>query len=382
MKFSLTEEQIALRDTARAVFGRLEGPGENGSEVAADQWAQIAHEMGFQGIGIPEEHGGGGGDVLDLVALLRETGRALVNAPFLASSAIAASMLLACDDPIVREQWLPAVGDGSLVAVFAGPDVEGSGVLDATTTAGGARVSGSTGPVVHGATSGLLLLLVQIDGALKLAACAPADPGVDMKSTRTVDNSAPTAVFELRDAQVTILQANQSDLHRALAMTRLFAAAEQLGAAEAVVDMAVGYANDREQFGRQIGSFQAVKHRCADMRVAVERADAALMVAADGVRAGTADTGAVLMAVAACNAALRQVTRDNIQVHGAIGFTWEHTAHLYLRRALATAARLGSPESIDRAITEAVFGTDSSAIDPVEPSKRERVSADSGEAGR
>ncbi len=310
--------------------------------VAAGEpdWNRAAKELGLFGVGLPESTGGAGGGPLELAVVHEEFGRALIGGSFFATTALAGPALLAAGDT----ELLPRIAAGDITATLA---------LDAAVTAergaGTWRLTGRCDRVLSGADADVVL--VPTGG--KLFALA----GDDISSVvalSTLDPSRPQARLDLDRAPARLVTTGAG---AALASARLQAgvalAAEQVGVAAACLDMAVDYAKARYQFGRVIGSFQAVKHLLVDLATEVELARSA---AEEAARAATEDPGRLpllsAIAQAWCSEALVHVAEENIQVHGGIGVTWEHPAHRYFRRATWAESFLGSPAEHRRTIAQ------------------------------
>jgi alkylation response protein AidB-like acyl-CoA dehydrogenase len=316
---------------------------DSGATHDADAWRTLT-EMGLAGLAVPEHLGGTGGGLADLCVVAEELGRALVPVPFLGSTVLAGQVLAACPEPDAALAGRVVAGEVlGLAAVDdrgrwdgAGPPIE---VTDG-------RLSGRASHVVDGGLATLVIVAVRVDGGHDLFAVDPADAGVEMRPTRTLDLTRGLAVLELQDAparRLTEGAAGAGVLDIALDRALVVLSAEMLGGAQACLDLTVEYAAARRQFGRTIGSFQAIKHRAADMLVQVEMSrsavDRAVTLPTDDPRP---------LAVAAATAAswtaeaFPFVASETVHIHGGIGFTWEHDAHLYFRRARADAALLGN----------------------------------------
>ncbi|OCB33398.1 acyl-CoA dehydrogenase [Mycobacterium malmoense] len=340
MVATVTDEQFAaralVRDWAR---NATSGPGGTAAIRAveqgdADAWrpvfARLA-ELGIFGVAIPEEHGGAGGTVEDLCAMVEEAAKALVPGP-VATTALAT---LVVTDP----ELAAALAAGER---FAGLALEGDVAFDAETS----RASGAV-PLALGAADGGILLL---PAAGKWLLVDTAAAGVRIEPLEATDFSRPLARVELTSAPASVVESPE----RVEELAATVLAAEAAGVTRWSLDTAVDYAKVREQFGKPIGSFQAVKHLCAEMLCRAEQAEVA---AADAARAAAdGDAGQLSIAAALAAgigiAAAKANVKDCIQVLGGIGCTWEHDAHLYLRRAHAIGRFLGGAERWLRRITE------------------------------
>ena len=301
-------------------------------------------EMDLQGLILPEDMGGSDATALELCIVLMETGRVLLPGPFLASAGLAVNLLRASGAAAATE-WSVRLASGEAIGAGA---VQLPGVLTEV-AADKLTLRGSTEPVLCADMADVLVLVTGHQDA-PLAIVDLRGPGVTIRTTNGVDPSRSFAVCTFDGAEAVGLAAEPDEIERALAAAALSVAAEQVGSAEAVLELTVGYALTRQQFGRPIGSFQAVKHRCADMFVDVERArDAVLAATHDHVERMNDPTEAFMAAFTAAQA-LGRVARSAIQVHGAIGFTWEHDAPRFLKRALSTEALTAQFCPLERAL--------------------------------
>ncbi len=349
MPIAITDEHQELGATVRDVLTTHDALGANRALLEADTeprpsyWKEMA-ELGWLGIHLPEEYGGAGAGLSELISVLDELGRQVAPGPFL-PTVLASAVVAQCGNDEQCAFFLPALGDGSLVAAvgLGGSLTLRDGVLD-----------GDAGIVLGGAAAELLLLRAGDD----IVAVQPDIDGVTLAGTKDLDPSRRSAAVTVssvgvRDADVLVGAAR-----RARALARTLGAAEAVGVMAACTDAAVAYAKERVQFGRTIGTFQAVKHHCADMLVAAELATAAVW---DAARAATDSADefdlAAAMAAQLTFAPAVHNAQMNIQVHGGIGFTWEHDAHLFLRRALVLNALLGSPDDAEEVTRLAARGT-------------------------
>jgi alkylation response protein AidB-like acyl-CoA dehydrogenase len=313
-------------------------------------WHQMAGELGLNGIAVPEQFGGAGAGVSELAVVFEEMGATLLCAPFFSTVALAIQAILDSGDTAAMDDYLPALVDGSMTAT-----VILNGRLDAWdprnvpltahTDGAGHRIRGQADLVLDGHTADIVLAAANTSAGTSLFAVTADADGMTRKPLATLDRTRKVASIRFDDAPARLIGSEgeaAAGLARTCDLAIVALAAEQLGAAQRCLDMAVNYATQRIQFGRAIGSFQAVKHRCADMLVLVEGARSAAVHAA-----GAADDElpvAASVAKMACSEAFLQVAIDNMRIHGGIGFTWEHDAHLYVRRAKSTALILGSPD--------------------------------------
>ena len=311
--------RINSRTAARAT---LEGEPNNPGEI----WSAAA-ELGWNGLGLAEEHGGSGFSVAELVIVLEAQGHELCPGPFLPT--VAASLVIdRCAPDSVRSQVLPGLADGSTVGALglSGSVLVGSDLM----------VSGES-PAVLGAPDADVLVLAAGDDVIVVDTSAD---GVTVTALPSLDTTRSIGSVALGGVTVPEERVLRGAARRARTVFRILASAEAVGISWAALDMAVDYAKVREQFGRTIGTFQAVKHHAANMLVNAEETTAATW---DAARADDLDSAWFAGAVAASHAIRTQIfnAQNNIQLHGGVGFTWEHDAHLYLRRARTLAALMG-----------------------------------------
>jgi alkylation response protein AidB-like acyl-CoA dehydrogenase len=315
-------------------------------------WRGLAGEIGLAGLTVPAEYGGAGGTMADLAAALRELGAGLVPSPLLASAVLAAGTLLALDDAQAKKTWLPRIATGEVVGALAvsegggGPWIPPAPATAAVTAAGAVTLTGVKTAVVNGAEADLLL--VQAGGApgpgvylvTRGARGLAAEPQRCMDATRSV----ATVTFD-RTPAVRLAGDAAAALDHVADLASLAISAEQVGAMRACIELTAQYAKTRYSFGQPIGAYQGVKHRLADMHTDWSLADAALRRATEA----SADGGASLPAAAAASRILASPAYVNaakytMLLHGGIGFTWEHDAHLYYKNAVTCNVLLGGQE--------------------------------------
>ncbi|MGZ4103750.1 MAG: acyl-CoA dehydrogenase family protein [Actinomycetota bacterium] len=324
MNFSFSSEQDAFRREARRFLSeQVDARAQIAMPGAHDPalWKEMA-ALGWVGAAIPEEHGGQGLPFVDLCLLVEETGRALLPGPFLPHT-IASLAIARAGTDAQRADLLPSLASGGAIGAFTE-----DGLL---------------------ATCGAVADVVAI---LEFARPQVArSGGFDAEPVDAVDLTRPAA-------RITLL-AEAEPLGAPVPLrpcTSVLIAAESVGAASAAMDMAVAYAKERIQFDRPIGSFQAIKHKAADMLRALEAARLAVYYAASAIEAGDARAHvAAAMAKASANDAFTRCAADNIQIHGGIGVTWEHDAHLFYRRALASSPMFGDPSAARDHVARALF---------------------------
>jgi alkylation response protein AidB-like acyl-CoA dehydrogenase len=314
-------------------------------------WTQMANQLGLHGVAVPEQYGGAGAGLPELAVVFEEMGAALLCAPFLATVGLAIPALLNSGDTAAMAECIPSLVDGSTIGTVVlngaleawDPDAV---TLTARRDGAAFRVSGSAGLVLDGMIADIVLVAARTERGMSLFLIDAEADGLVREPLATLDRTRKVACLRFDEVPARLI-GDEGNAAEGLARTSHVAltalAAEQVGGAQRCLDLAVDYAKERIQFGRAIGSFQAVKHRCADMLVLVEGARSAAVHAAE-VSDDRERAIAASVAKMACSEAYLHVALDCMRVHGGIGFTWEHDAHLYVRRAKATALMFGSPD--------------------------------------
>ena len=354
MHFGPTAAQEELRGRVRALFEEISPSSEvrrlmeteAGFETAA--WSRMASELGLQGIHLPASVGGGGMGWVELGVVLEEAGRVLLGAPYL-STAVAASVLLASAADAVVTDVLAGIAAGTTTATLAMAERSGrwdeSGVeTRATRSPGGEwRLEGTKCFVVDGGVAGVFVVAARSDGdnAVGLYLVDGRAAGVSRSALATVDQTRKQAEVTFASTPARPLAGT---LPWALELAAVGLAAEQVGGAQRCLEMAVDHARTRVQFGRPIGSFQAVKHLCAEMLLDLESARSAAFYAASAAARALGDLPeAAAVAKSCCSEAYVRIATDGLHVHGGLGFTWDHDAHLYFKRARSSAQLFGDP---------------------------------------
>jgi acyl-CoA dehydrogenase len=324
----------------------------------AGLWGRLSGELGLTGLVVPESHGGSGAGFAELGVVLEEMGRALLPSPFFSTVVLGAGALQLSGDEAAQAAYLPGIASGDLRVVVGG--VTGALTCEAVTGSRGWLLDGTADGVLDGATADLLLVFASCGGGTSLFAVPSDAAGLSRTPLRTLDLTRRQAQVSFH-ATPAVLVGPVGDGGRVAAalLDRALAAqaAEQVGGAQRVLEMAVEYARTRYQFGRAIGSFQAIKHRCADMLIDVERMRVAAAAALAAVDASAPDLPvAARVASSFCGDAYFAAAASNIQVHGGIGFTWEHPAHLYYRRAKSSQLLFGSPAEHREELMELLEG--------------------------
>jgi alkylation response protein AidB-like acyl-CoA dehydrogenase len=359
LTFGFGEEQDELRKVVRSFLARHSTEADV-RRLAADPkgydrvvWRRMATELGLQGLAIPEEYGGSGFGYAELGIVFEETGRALLCAPYFTTVALAAEVLLRCDDEAARHDYLPGIASGDTMATLALTEADGRwdepGIrLNACEAGGSWQLTGMKTYVPDGHLADLLLVAARTPSGVSLFAVESDAPGVTRTALPTLDQTRKQAQIDFADTPARLLGTEGAAwpaIERTLATASVLLAAEQVGGAAAALDAAVAYAKIRVQYGRAIGSFQGIKHKCADMLAEIESARSAAYGGLWALDAGDEAEIAIAAALAQafCSEAYAVVASENIQVHGGIGFTWEHPAHLYFKRAKSSEALLGTP---------------------------------------
>jgi len=354
VNFDFSPDQRSLREQARKFLAEHASPArvrrilEGAAPYDAELWRGMA-EMGWTGTAIPETYGGAGFGYLELCVLAEELGRSLAPTPFSSTIYLASEALLLVGSPAQKKRWLPRIAQGQAIGCFAlaeGPQVATPGNI--TTRAHGGRVSGTKIPVMDGDVADFAVVVASetAGGPAGLFLVDLKGPGVARTPVTTVDPTRSHARLVFDGAAAEPLGAPGAGwplVERLLDRAAVLVAFEQLGGAQAALDMAREYALGRFAFGRQIASFQAIKHKLADMYVAVELARSNAYYGAWALSKDAAELPvAAATARVAASEAYYQNAKENIQVHGGMGFTWEFDCHLHYRRAKLTALMLGS----------------------------------------
>jgi len=362
MDFGFSEEQEMLRQSARqfleggcaSTYVRQMMEDERG--YSEDQWKKMA-ELGWTGLIIPETYGGAGLNMVDLVVVLEEMGRVVMPGPFFATVILGGLAIALGGSEAQKQRYLPAIAAGTLKATLA--QVEESGRWDAdgialpAKAAGGKLTLNGTKLFVHDAHNADVLVVPVRTGAsgtegVTLLLVETKAKGVSVRVLKTMDQTRKLGevgfdnVTVGQDAVLGAVGAGWPLLDRLVDRAKVALCAEMCGGAQKVLEMSVEYAKVREQFGRPIGSFQAIQHKCANMMVQAESAKSATYYAAWAVANDVPEAHlAACMAKAYCSDAYRFTSAEGIQIHGGIGFTWEHDMHLYFKRAKGSEVTFG-----------------------------------------
>jgi alkylation response protein AidB-like acyl-CoA dehydrogenase len=358
MNFAFSEEQEELRKTVRS-FLESKSPEsevrrlmdtEDGYDPAV--WSQMGAQMGLQGLAIPEEFGGSGYSFVELGVVLEEMGRALLCAPYFSTVVLAANTLLQSGDDAAKKDFLPGIAAGETIATLAYTEPSGkwdeSGITMEAAQQGDAWVlNGTKMFVIDGHTADLVIVAARTPAGVSLFTVVGDAPGLTRTALSTMDQTRKQARLELADTPARLVGTDGQGwtvLGTVLDLAAVALSAEEVGGAQKVLEMAVEYAKVRVQFGRPIGSFQAIKHKCADMLLEVESAKSAAYYGMWCAAEMNDELPSVAsLAKAYCSEAYFHAAAENIQIHGGIGFTWEHPAHLYFKRAKSSELMFGDP---------------------------------------
>jgi acyl-CoA dehydrogenase len=355
--FEVSEEQRALRSAVADLLARHSGEAQVRTQMATDTgfdpivWRELAG-MGLTGLLIEEKHGGAGAGPVETGIAMEEMGRTLLVSPFLSTAVLVPALLTEAGDAAECDSVLPRIAAGDLIATAAFAE-DRSARLPATLATSAELVGGTwhlTGNkhfVLDGLSAQLIYVLAATDTGAAVFAVDAGAAGLTVAPLTTVDPTRKQCRLQFVDTPARLIGrpgTGAEVFDAALDHAALALVSEQAGGARRAIEMATEYAKTRYQFGRAIGSFQAVKHMCADMLLEAESAVSAARFVAAAFADQTASRVADLaLAQAYCSVAFVFVAATSIQVHGGIGFTWEHPAHLYLRRARSDAQLLGDP---------------------------------------
>ena len=366
MNFAFSEEQEELRKSARRfceeqfssqVVRRIM---ETESGLDRELWQRMAQELGWQGMIIPEKYSGLGFGYIELIVIMEEMGRAVVAAPFFSTVCLATNALLLAGTEEQKQELLPGIADGSRIATVALTEESGrwdAGGIQATYRKEGSDyvIDGKKTYVLDGHTADTIIVAARREGSsgedgIALFVVDGNAEGISRRPLVTMDQTrkmAEVTFDSVRLGPAAVMEAEGEAwplISKLLDLAAVALAAEQVGGAQKCLEMSTEYAKVRVQFGRPIGSFQAIKHKCADMLVAVESAKSAAYYAGWAASEDNEELPVVApLAKAYCSEAYFHCAAENIQIHGGIGFTWEHDPHLYFKRAKSSELLLGDP---------------------------------------
>jgi alkylation response protein AidB-like acyl-CoA dehydrogenase len=361
VNFAFSEEQEQLREAVRKFLEAKSPESEvrrlmettEGYDPAV--WKQMANELGLQSLAIPEEYGGQGFTFVELGMVLEEQGRALLCAPYFSTVVLAANAILNAGSADEKSALLPGIAGGETIAALAFTEPNGKwdadGItMEAAESGGGYTLNGTKMFVLDGHTADLIVVVARTAGSkgedgISFFTVAGDASGLTRTPLATMDQTRKQAKLEFSNVSAAKLGeagAGWAALSKTLDQAAVGLSNEMVGGAQFVLESSVQYAKDRVQFGRPIGSFQAIKHKCADMLLEVESAKSAAYYSAWAAAEDNDELPVVAsLAKAYCSDAYFHAAAENIQIHGGIGFTWEHNAHLYFKRAKSSEILLG-----------------------------------------
>jgi alkylation response protein AidB-like acyl-CoA dehydrogenase len=344
--YSDTEE--ALRESVRHLFADRCPPEavartyDAAPQDFAGVWRTLAADLGVAGLLVPESLGGAGAGAREAAVVMEEIGRAVAPVPFLSSAVLATIALLRAGDT----ETVSALARGEVTAALVVPLSTAPGDPLAGVRAGSDGLSGLVGSVAGAGEADVLVVPAAGPGGVELHTVAPTAPGVEVTPILALDMTRPLASIRFSDAASSRVGPADAAVAEALVTGAALLASEQLGVAQWCFDTALAYTKQRKQFGRAIGSYQAIKHRLADLWFETSAATAVARYAADTCARGDADSAiAAALAQAYCSGVAVHAAEECVQLHGGIGMTWEYPAHLYLKRAKSDQLALGTAYS-------------------------------------
>jgi len=311
-------------------------------------WREMATGLGLQGLAVAEEHGGSGYGYNELVLVFEETGRALLCAPLFSTVGLAANALLVAADEEAQREYLPAIAAGELIATLALTEDGGRWDEQGVTLRASRdhRLDGHKMYVLDGQVAALILVVARAEEGIGVFAVEGDARGLERARLVTMDQTRKQARLEFKGTPARPIGpiGDWATVSKILDRAAVALAAEQAGGAQRCLEMATNYAKERVQFGREIGSFQAIKHKCTNVLMEVESAKSAAYYAGWAAAEAEAELPiAAPLAKAYCSDAFFHAAAENIQIHGGIGVTWEHPGHLYFKRAKTSQLLLGDP---------------------------------------
>jgi alkylation response protein AidB-like acyl-CoA dehydrogenase len=339
-----TDVEMDLRSSVRSLLSARCDPAEVGAMYEGDRsavdglWKAVAVDMGLAGLLVPESRGGVGGSTREAAVVLEELGRSLAPVPFLTSAVVASTVLLDGSGDA-----LAALATGDRTAALAVPLSTGPGDVPRGVRADASGLSGTVTSIAGALEADLLLVPADTGSGIAVYCVATAE--AEVRPVVSLDMSRQLADVRFDGVRAEPVVADgEAAVRRALMTGAALLSSEQVGVARWCLDTTIAYLKERRQFGRVVGGFQALKHRLADLFAAVESADAAARYAVAAIAAGHRDADlATSVAQAYCGDLAVRVAEEAVQLHGGIGFTWEHPLHLYLKRAKADQIAFGTP---------------------------------------
>jgi len=345
-----TEDQEQFREVVSRFLQEKSQPSAVRRLMATDDgydpavWAQLCGEVGLTGTHIPEAYGGYGFGPIELGIAAEEMGRYLYSGPFFGSAVMAASALMHLGSEAAKQELLPGIADGSTIAALVLDDLNAPERLGQHIAAEGGRLTGSAGLVIGAQVASLLLVIAREDDGQRLFALPAVTTGVSIQPVDALDPTRKLASVRFDQAEASrIGDASPAALAATWDYICVALAHEMIGGAEHLLESTIDYTKIRYQFGRPIGSFQGLKHRCADLLMEVEMAKAATHHAARCLAAGEGEPYAASMAKAMAADTYMKAAKEAIQMRGGIGFTWEEDTHLWYKRAKSSEVFMGTP---------------------------------------
>jgi alkylation response protein AidB-like acyl-CoA dehydrogenase len=358
MAFGFSNEQLQFRDVVQRFLKEKSPPSEVRRLMEQDQgfdpavWQQLCEQLALAAIHIPEQYGGQGFGAMELGIVMEEMGRSLLCAPYFSSTVLAATAILNAGSEPQKLELLPKIATGRCIATLALNELNGGShddgiALLATAEDDGFRLDGAKSHVLDGHIADLIIVVAQdaSNGSLGFFAVDGAAPGLERTRQETMDATRKQARLKFDGVPAELIgdpDIASIALARTLDLAAIALANEMVGGAQQLLDSAIDYSSVRVQFGRTIGSFQAIKHKCADLLVAIELAKSAAYYAASAADEDADDLPAIAsLAKSSAADAYMLAARECIQIHGGIGFTWDHDTHLWFKRAKSSEVFLG-----------------------------------------
>ena len=361
MKFALTAEQEDLKASVRGFLRRRKSleqfrvhianeDWESHAATERKEWSALAGEVGVGGLLIDEQYGGSNAQLVEATVVAEQLGSQLSGAPFLTTAVRGALLVAATGSRDAAARYLPGVAEGRTLLAVIDLDHQSVDGFDLSHWHAEGTLSGRVSAVVGAGDADVVLIVASDEAGWSLWAVEAQAHGLTRRPMSAFDPTRPLAELRMDSVAAELIARMDGDpaaLRRIRSATTLIAAAEYVGGARACLDSAVKYAGFRTAFGRPIGSFQAIKHRCADIYIELEAAHAALYHAAAAATRNDPEAELFIWATTAqCTQTYLAAAKNTIHVHGATGCTWEHDGHLHLRRAWASQHLFGSPEQV------------------------------------
>jgi alkylation response protein AidB-like acyl-CoA dehydrogenase len=344
------DESELVRADVRRLLAERAGPRRERRFFGAtppydvELWQRMTGQMGLAGLAVGANDGGQDGDVRMLVGVLAEAGAALLGGPLLSTAGVTAPLVVRLGDAAQRRELLPALLDGTMIAGFAPPRQGAHAECALSRRGDGWVVDGAIQCVLAGSFADLVVLLASLPGGADAFCLVRREASaVEVIDTPTLDLTRPLATWNLRGAPAQVLGGDEAQVRWGIALATVALAAEASGGAARCLEMMLDYAASRTAFGRPIGAYQAIKHKCAEVLVQVESARVAVDACAAALDGADDPSPLAAVAKAVAGDAYTRAATECVLVHGALGFTWEHDAHLHVRRAYTDQSLMGTP---------------------------------------